>query len=180
MLLVLMCCGHAITAQKYYSKTGKITFHSDAALEKIEATNTSASTVMDITTGAIEWGVLVQGFQFEKALMKDHFNENYMESSIYPKAKFKGKFETLAGVNFTKDGTYNIKVSGQLEMHGVSKPMTVPATITVKNGMISAKASISISLSDFKIEIPKVVEDNVATEVILDVSAEYKLMPSTT
>ena len=81
--------------QKYFSKTGKITFTSQAPLEKIEAQNTSASTVLDIGTGAMEWAVLIKGFKFDKALMEEHFNENYMESSTYPKAKFKGKIEGL-------------------------------------------------------------------------------------
>ena len=180
ILVALLFCAQAMIAQKYFSKTGKITFYSDAAGEKIEATNTSASTVMDITSGALEWAVLVQGFQFEKALMKDHFNENYMESSIYPKAKFKGKIDNLTAVQFAKDGTYNVYVSGQLEMHGVTKTVSVPATITVKNGTISARSKFSIVLADYLIEIPKVVEDNVATKVAIDVFAEYKLMTTAT
>jgi polyisoprenoid-binding protein YceI len=162
--------------QKYFSKTGKISFYSEASLEKIEAHNTSASTVIDASTGTLEWGVLIQGFKFEKALMQDHFNENYMESSVYPKAKFKGKIDNLSAVNFKKDGQYPVNVSGQLEMHGVIKQVAVPATITIKGGAVSARSKFSVLLADYKIEIPKLVADKISEKVTIEVSADYQLM----
>ena len=180
VIIALVFCASMVSAQKYFSKTGKITFYSEAALEKIEATNSSASTVIDMTTGAMEWAVLIQGFQFEKALMQEHFNENYMESSIYPKAKFKGKIENVTAVNTSKDGSYPVQITGQLEMHGVTKTITVPATLTVKNGNITAKSTFKLKLEDYKIEIPKVVEDNVSKEVQVDILADYKPMNTTT
>jgi hypothetical protein len=138
-------------SQKYFSKTGKVSFHSDAPIEKIEAHNTSASTVIDIASGAMEWAVLIQAFKFEKALMQEHFNENYLESSTYPKAKFKGKIDNLSSINFTKDGEYKATVSGDLEIHGVTKPVTAQGTFVVKNGAIAATSKFSVSVADFKI-----------------------------
>jgi len=165
--------------QKYFSKTGNISFFSEASMEKIEAHNTSASTVIDVSTGAIEWGVLIQGFKFEKALMQDHFNENYMESSKYPKAKFKGKFDNLSNVNFTKDGQYTVTVTGQLEMHGVTKTVTAPAIVTVKKGAVSASSKFTIAIADYNIDVPKLVEDNISKTVNIEISADYQLMNST-
>ena len=162
--------------QKYFSKTGKITFYSKAPVETIDATNTSASTVIDISTGAMEWAVLIKGFKFEKALMEEHFNENYMESGTFPKAKFKGKIDNLNAVNFNKDGEYKVDVSGQLEVHGVTKPVNTKGTIVVKNGQISASSKFKILLTDYGIEIPKVVADNVSNEVEIDVQANYQVM----
>ena len=172
----LLCWGPLAIGQKYFSKTGKISFYSEASLEKIEATNTSASTVVDAATGAVEWGVLIQGFKFEKALMQEHFNENYMESATYPKAKFKGNIDNLASVNFKKDGTYTTSVTGQLDMHGVSKSISMPATVTVKGTMINAKAKFTILLADYNIQIPKVVADNISKTVRVEVSADYQPM----
>src|SRR5688500_15395398 len=103
MIIVLLLSAHLAIGQKYFSKTGKISFHSDTPMEKIEAHNTTASTVLDIGTGSLEWAVLIQGFKFEKALMQEHFNENYMESTEFPKAKFKGKIDNISSVNFKKD-----------------------------------------------------------------------------
>jgi len=146
-------------------------------MEKIEATNSSASTVIDLSTGNIEWAVLIQGFQFEKSLMKEHFNENYMESSKYPKATFKGKIENPGGINLTKDGTYPVVVTGQLEIHGVSKPVSAQGNIVVKKGaIVSANSKLTITLADYKIEIPKLVGDNVSKTVDIAIQADYQLL----
>ena len=178
IVIVLLLSSQWAVGQKYFSKTGKISFHSDAPLEKIEAHNSTASTVLDAATGNIEWAVLIQGFKFEKALMQEHFNENYMESTTYPKAKFKGKIENISSVNFKKDGDYNVNVSGQLEIHGVTKPVNATGVISVKGGAITAKSKFSVALADYDIEIPKVVADNIAKNVDINVQADYQAMPS--
>ena len=179
MLVMLVGLAQLAIGQKYFSKTGKISFVSDAPVEKIEATNTSASTVIDASTGNMEWAVLIQGFKFDKALMQEHFNENYMESGKYPKATFKGKIENISVVNFSKDGTYNVNVVGNLEIHGVSKPVTATGTIKVTKGVVSATSNFSVKLEDYKIEIPKVVGDNIAKSVDITVQADYQPLNST-
>lgn len=178
VVAALLLSTQLVMGQKYFSKTGKISFYSDAPMEKIEAHNTTASTVLDVSTGNIEWAVLIQGFKFEKALMQEHFNENYMESTTYPKAKFKGKIDNLSSVNFKKDGDYNVSVSGQMEIHGVTKPVTANGVISVKGGNVSAKSKFSIAVADYGIEIPKVVAENIAKNVDIHVQADYQLMPS--
>ena len=106
------------------TKQGKIHFLSDTKMEKIEGTNKTVNAALDPTTGQMQWGVTVKGFQFEKALMQEHFNENYMESSRFPKATFKGNIEDISNVDFKKDGTYKVKALGNLEIHGVTKAIT--------------------------------------------------------
>ena len=108
--------------------------------------------------------------------MQDHFNENYMESSIYPKAKFKGKIDNLAIVNFSKDGQYNVNVTGALEIHGVTKTVTTPAVITIKGGAVSARSKFAVAIADYKIEVPKLVADNIAEKVNIEIIADYQLM----
>lgn len=178
MMCVLMMCAHLVSGQKYFSKTGKISFYSDTPMEKIEATNSSASTVLDASTGNMEWAVLIQGFQFDKALMQEHFNENYMESTTYPKAKFKGKIDNLSAVNFKKDGNYPVTVSGQMEIHGVTKPVTASGVISVKGSTINANSKFSVAVADYGINIPKVVAENIAKNVDVHVEASYQAMPN--
>ncbi|MDQ3016049.1 MAG: YceI family protein [Bacteroidota bacterium] len=178
VLIVMLCTVQLVSSQKYFSKTGKIAFHSDAPMEKIEATNTTASTVLDASTGNYEWAVLIQGFKFDKSLMQEHFNENYMESGTYPKAKFKGKVDNISSVNFKKDGDYPVNVSGQMEIHGVTKPVSSTGVITVKGGSISAKSDMTILIADYGIVIPKLVADNIAKTVDIKVQADYQMMPA--
>jgi polyisoprenoid-binding protein YceI len=176
-ILAMVCIAQLAIGQKFFSKTGKISFSSTASMEKIEATNSSANTVIDLGTGNMEWAVLIQGFQFEKSLMKEHFNENYMESSKYPKAVFKGKIDNLSGVNLAKDGVYDVTVSGQLEIHGVSKPVTTQGTLTIKKGIVtSAFSKLSVALADYGIEIPKLVADNISKTVNITIQADYQLL----
>jgi YceI-like domain len=176
--IVMLLSTQLAFGQKYFSKTGKISFKSDASMEKIEAQNASASTALDINSGNLEWAVLIQGFKFDKALMQEHFNENYMESSTYPKAKFKGKIDNISAVNFLKDGVYNVTASGQLEMHGITKPVTTKGVITVKGGAITAKSNFSVLLADYGITIPKLVADNISKSVDITVDVSYQLMPT--
>ncbi len=179
MILAMLCATHFAIGQKFFSKTGKISFSSDAPMEKIEATNSSASTVMDLGSGNLEWAVLIQGFQFEKSLMKEHFNENYMESTKYPKAVFKGKIDNVSSIELTKDGTYEVAISGQLEIHGVSKPVNTQGTITIKKGAVtSAYSKLSIALADYGIEVPRLVGDNISKTVDITVQADYQLLNS--
>lgn len=177
LIAVIFCfCAQVAISQQYYSKTGKISFFSDTDMEKIEAENSSASTVIDFSTGAIEWAVLIQGFKFEKALMQDHFNENYMESSKFPKSKFKGVIQDYKQVNLSKDGEYKVKVTGDLEIHGVTKSITTEAVLMIKNGTLSAKSKFSVKIADYDIKVPKLVENNIANEVDITISADYQLL----
>ncbi|RYZ52205.1 MAG: YceI family protein, partial [Sphingobacteriales bacterium] len=108
IIAMLMMCGMTMTAtaQKYITRTGKVTFYSTTPVENIEAFNNDVSSVVDARTGDILFIVPIKSFKFEKALMQEHFNENYMESDKFPKADFKGRIMNLKDVNFTKDGVY--------------------------------------------------------------------------
>ena len=172
LVVLLLIHSQLLLAQQYYSKTGKITFISKAPLETIEAKNTSANIIVDAATGKIEAAVLIKGFQFEKALMQDHFNENYLESHKYPKAMFKGVITNFRAVNFEKEGTYKAELNGSLTLHGVTKPVTTSGTLTVKGGNVSVASTFDITVADYNIEIPKVVRDNISKTVNVRVAAD--------
>jgi len=167
---------HSLVGQKYYSKAGRIQFVSDAPLEKIEATNNSTLIVLDAATGRMDLSVLIKGFQFAKALMQEHFNENYMESHLYPKGLFSGTIINMKEISFSKDGSYIARVQGELTLHGVTKSMTTSGQVSVKAGKIYATSTFDITIADFNIDIPKVVKENVSKTVRVTVSAELLLM----
>lgn len=173
-----LCLGLATIASaqdKYFTKTGKITFVSKAPLEDIDAVNKTASAILDTKTGMIQFAVLMKGFEFERALMQEHFNENYVESNKYPKAEFKGLVQNNSAVIYAKDGTYTTKVKGQLTLHGVTKNVEAPATIKVENGKLLATSTFSVQLSDYKIAIPAAVKDKVSNSV--KIAVDTKLEP---
>lgn len=166
----------ASQAQKYFTKTANVSFNASSSVEAIEGTTRSASSVIDATTGNMEFAVLVKSFIFAQALMQEHFNENYMESSKFPKATFKGKIDNIKEINFAKDGTYKAKISGNLEMHGVSKPITTIADIKVSGGKIKAGATFTITVADYNIAIPAAVKDKIAKTAKITISTDYQVL----
>lgn len=170
-LLLVFTAFTSAQSSLYLTKQGKIHFFSETKLEKIEASNKTVNAVLDASTGKMEWGVTIKGFQFEKALMQEHFNENYMESTKFPKATFKGKIDDLAKVDFKKDGTYQVKVSGDLTIHGVTKATTTEGQVIVKGSAIQLKSKFDVKFSDYKIEIPSVVKENFTSSMAVDVDA---------
>lgn len=162
------------TAQtKYYTKSGKISFYSKAPLENIESHNIKAVSVFDAATGQIEFSVLLKGFEFAKARMQEHFNENYVESDKYPKAVFTGMIKNATEVKLDKEGVYNVQVSGTLTMHGVTKPQNAEAIITVRNGTVSAVSGFTITLADYNIKIPSLVADKISKTVKVVVNVPF-------
>lgn len=168
----------SVTAQKWFTRDGKVYFNATApdSPEKIEAYSLSGTCVLDQSTSGVEMSVLVQGFIFERALMKDHFNENYMESNKYPKAVFKGKIANSAAILWTTDGTYTADVSGTLAMHGVTKELTTPVKVTVQKGKPSAEAHFTVALKDYNIDVPGLVADKVSKTVKIDIIAPLELL----
>ena len=162
---------HVHAQDKFYTKTGKITFDATAPAspEKIEAVNKSVTCVIDIKTGNIQFVVLMKGFQFERALMEEHFNENYVESSKHPKAVFKGTITDNTLVNYSKEGSYSVKVKGNLSLHGETKEIETTGKISSKAGKILVQAIFPVSFNDYKIVIPTLVSDKVAKSATISV-----------
>ena len=172
-IILVMMTGH-VFAQKYLTKNGKISFFSDAPAEKIEAHNNQVNTALDVTTGEFVFKVLIKSFEFENALMQEHFNENYMESGKFPNSTFKGKVTNLSEIDFTKNGTYKTVVEGDLMIHGVTKKIKQSGFFEVKDGKIIANSKFSIALKDYDIKIPNTVLLNIAenVEITVNVSLE--------
>ncbi|MDB5253594.1 MAG: YceI family protein [Flaviaesturariibacter sp.] len=162
------------TAQRYFTKSGHIDFSSKAALENIRAVNKSVTCVLDTKTGAVQFSVLMKGFSFEKALMQEHFNENYVESDKFPKAEFRGTITNNGEIDYSKPGSYTVNVKGLLTIHGVTKPVETSGTIQVGDGAIQASASFQVLVSDYRISIPAVVRDNVSNTIRIQVSTRLE------
>lgn len=165
-------------AQRLFTRDANVRFDATApnSPENIEAVNKSGTCVLDKNTGAVEMAVLIKGFLFERALMQDHFNENYLESTKYPKATFKGTIDNPGAVNLGKDGVYKTNATGTLTLHGVAKTVTAPVTFIVKGGKLSASANFAVALADYNIAIPSLVADKVNKTANISISAALEPM----
>ena len=163
-----------------FTRNATVLFDATAANspETVKAINKSGTCVLDKSTGAVEMAVLIKGFVFERALMQEHFNENYMESDKYSKANFVGKLENPAALDTGKDGTYKVNTTGTLTIHGVSKTVTVPVTFAVKSGNVSATVNFSVASADYDIAIPSMVADKVGKSVNISITAGLEPLKS--
>lgn len=158
--------------EKYFTKTGKISFYSHAIVEDIEAENNQVFCIMDFKKKEISIKLLIRSFHFEKALMEEHFNENYLESEKYSYASFYGAFTELEKINEVKS---KFRFSGKIKIHGVEKEISEEAILVKEVGKYNLSGSFKLKVADFDIEIPSVVNDNIAKEI--EVKVDLLLKP---
>ncbi|SHG75691.1 YceI family protein [Winogradskyella jejuensis] len=163
----------SVSAQKLIDKKGKITFEaSEETFEPVKASNSSVTAIVNTETNEIAALALMKGFRFKNSLMEEHFNENYIESETYPKAKFRGK---LLDFEYSQLGNENtsVVVEGKIELRGKEKPIRTTLSVKKSNGSIIMQGSFKVTPADFDIEIPSIVRKKIANEII--VSLDFKL-----
>lgn len=173
-IILLMLISTTSFGQRYITKTGHIWFHSEAPLETIEAHNNQVNSALDIKTGSFVFKVLMKSFIFEKALMQEHFNENYVESDEFPNATFQGKVTNISDINFLKEGIYNAEISGELTIHGITNKVNAKGTFDIHSDMIAGKSKFSLLIADYNISIPGAVAGKIADEIEINVDLKLK------
>ncbi len=178
----------SVKAQIYKAKDGttQITFFSKAPLEDIEALNKGAIIVLNTTTNDIQVRVSIQNFKFKNSLMEEHFNENYLETDkkgpadasgapTYPNrnAIFKGKINEK--IDYTQDGEHKVTVAGKMELHGVTRDVTLDGTLTKAGNDIQLSSKFKIRVADYNIKVPSMYVKNIAE--VVDVTMNSTLEP---
>jgi polyisoprenoid-binding protein YceI len=170
-LLILLLFSQKSPAQKYRSVSSSVHFFSDAPMEDIEATNLDGQSAIDLSTGEIVFSIPIKSFEFEKSLMQEHFNENYLESDKYPTATFQGK---VTGFNKDAAGWQKAKAKGSMNIHGEDNELSVEGEVMIEEGSIEIKSIFPIALEDYNIKIPKVVFYNIAEVVEVTITFTYE------
>jgi hypothetical protein len=157
----------------YTGVAGKINFKSDAPLELIQAQSDALSGAVNAGDKSFLFTVKMNSFKgFNSELQRTHFNENYVESEKYPKAKFEGKI--IEDIDLTKPGTYTVRAKGNMEIHGVTQQRIIKSTITVSQGSILVKSKFTVLITEHKIQIPYVVKQKLAEEIFVEISILLK------
>jgi polyisoprenoid-binding protein YceI len=170
LTLALITSIGAFAQDKYFTRDGMISFFSSTPMEDIKAENHKVTVIMDEANGKMEFSALIKSFEFKKALMEEHFNENYMESNTYKKATFKG---AIVGFDASKvtDKPMEVVVKGALTIHGVTKDIEEKGTISKVDGKYVLNAVIKVKPEDYKIEIPNTVRDKIAEELEVTIAS---------
>lgn len=160
----------------YQTTNAKVNFYSSAPVEDIEATSNSGVSVLNTKNGSMSFRVKMRTFQFEKALMQEHFNENYMESEEFPSAGFKAQFRE--NINMDSAQLQNLILKGTLTIHGVSREREIPVTVQVSEDKqkIMLDSEFEVACKDHDIKIPKLLWENIAEVIEVKVELEYKII----
>jgi len=175
LILLTLILSTGSYAQKYITKNGHISFYSSTPMEDIEAHNRQVNAALDTKTGDLVFKVLIKSFEFKKALMQEHFNENYLESHKYPNSTFQGKITNPEDVDFGKEGKYEAWLEGKLSIHGVTKNVKEKGTFEIKEGVIFGTATFDVMVEDYDIEIPGAVISSISE--VIEVRVDIKLEP---
>ncbi len=175
LLTLLTLFGFAVQANAqtiYITEKTNVSFFSATPVEDIEAVNVASTSLLNVARNEVAFRIPISGFQFEKPLMQEHFNENYMETEKYPTASFKGTLSET--IDFSKDTTYHLTATGVMTIHGVERKGTYKGVIETKGGKATLKCDFQVKLKDHKIKVPKVVFANIAEVIEVKTEFQYK------
>ena len=174
-LIALVTISLTVSAQKQVTSKTHFKFFSSTPAEDIEANNYASVGTIDPASGDIVFSVPMQSFEFDKALMQEHFNsKKFLDTKTNPKAKLIGKIANLEAVDFTKDGSYKADITGNLTINGVTKPINETAIVVVDDGKISLNSKFKITLEDYEVAFKKgKPSTNIAKAVEVTVEAYY-------
>ncbi|HMG92985.1 MAG TPA: YceI family protein [Chryseolinea sp.] len=172
LTIVLSLIALCSWAQKYVTEKTFVSFFSDAAIEDITAENKTASGIFNSATNDIAFSIPIKDFEFAKSLMKEHFNEKYMDTEKYPKSTFRGK---ISGFDIKGGGVQNVKATGQLTIHGQTRDIDLPGTIEKQGDKLIMKSKFIVKLEDYKVKIPQLMWQNIAEQV--EVTVDFTFSP---
>lgn len=171
LLFFILLLGQSMVAQKIIARQGKVAFFSYTPVENIKAENNQVLSIIDMSTGGIAVSMLMNAFIFEKALMREHFNESYVESDMYPKATFEGQVVNFNG--FTNARQTHI-IEGDFSMHGVTRKISVKASMREQDDRWILLGSFEAVVDDYHIKIPPMLSGNIAKVVSVEFRFEYE------
>ncbi len=173
-VLSLVTC-FAIAQKKLVTTSATINFDATTSLDALpKASNKTVIASLSTKTGDIAFEAAIKNFTFTNPKIQEHFNgEGWMNSDQFATATFKGKITDLTKVNFNKNGSYTVPVSGILMIHGESNPVTSTATIVVDGKKISTSSNFSIALEDYKVKGGAIGAGKVAKNPTITVQADF-------
>lgn len=171
LLLLTVCLGNASAQPVYEVKESSVKFRSKAPKELISATTGKMTGVVDAERRAFAFKISIPTFEgFNSPLQREHFNENYMESAVYPVATFVGKI--IEEIDLSHDGEYDIRAKGKLTIHGVAQERIIKCRLVCKKAKVTITSEFMVPLADHDIKIPRVVVAKLATDIQVNVNAE--------
>ena len=174
-IIILFSFFYVNAQDKIIQKYSKISFESLylKSFQDVKAVNENVTVVLNTKTGEIACLALIKGFRFEVALMEEHFNENYIESTKFPKAIFRGFIGDFVLTKVVLEEK-KYKLNGILELHGIKKEMNVVVSINKDMfNRINIKSSFFINNDDHNIIIPNIVKNKISDKISVKLECAF-------
>lgn len=171
LIVILISQSHSLNSQIWFARNANIRFFSSTPIEDIEAINKYAAGAFNTNTGKVYFKVMMKSFKFEKALMQEHFNENYIESHKYPYAEFEGYFAEK--LNLEADGVYVVKIKGKFTIHGVSMDRELLVNMKLDGERLIVSSKFKVKCNDHNIKIPQIVKKNIQEDIEVTLNAQF-------
>lgn len=169
LLSILIPAGFSVKGQIYIAKICNISFSAPTPVEDVAAVNTITKPLLNLATGDLQMKIVMTSFIFEKPLMQEHFNENYVESEKFPYAFFRGKLDQK--IDYNKDGEYKVTATGKLTIHGVEKNRTIEGVVRVKRKEIALSSTFKVTFADHEVIIPALYSGVIPPDAQIEVNA---------
>ena len=85
----------------------------------------------------------------QKQIIDKELREIVLLPDQYPEISFKS---TNVSGKSIGNGQYDLKIGGELTLHGVTRPITIPTKVTVTGNNLRAQGEFDIDRSDFKVK----------------------------
>ncbi len=170
-LFLIINFSYAQEPKKVIARQGQVSFFSYTSVENIKAENNQVLSIINLEDGSIAISMLMNTFVFEKALMKEHFNESYIESDIYPKATFEGN---ILGFDAALEGEQTKIIKGIFSMHGVTKELEIKTKIEKSQGKYILSGTFETLVKYYNINIPPLLAGNIAKSISINFRFEYQ------
>ena len=106
-----------------------------------------ASLQMNIRSASLEETSDVFTSQ-QKGIIKKELDNIVLESAKYPEITFRST--DIKGS--LKNRAFEVKIGGDITLHGITKHIVIPATVTVEGGSLHAKGEFDLNRSDFNVK----------------------------
>ncbi|MEX0986779.1 MAG: YceI family protein [Bacteroidales bacterium] len=169
LLMLAMTITFCHAQELYVCRKGKVNFVSDAPLELIKAASGELTGALSSADRSFSFQVPSRSFEgFNSSLQRTHFNEDYMESELYPMSTFRGKI--IEEVDLSQPGKQTIRAKGKLTIHGVEFDRIIRCTLDNRNNQIHVMADFTVFLDDHNITIPSIVNKKIAEEIKVEIN----------
>ncbi|MFQ3577270.1 MAG: YceI family protein [Cytophagales bacterium] len=161
-------------AQIYTTDNGLTKFEAIGCPDNIKAESKKTKAAFNIENKEVAFSIEIMSFDFKNKLMKEHFNENYMESEKFPKANFTGII--ISEFDSQNKKQQNVKVKGNLTIHGITQEREFEGTIEIMDSKkIKMIGKFEVKFADHKIDAPKILYKTLTESALVTVEALVQL-----